>query len=85
MPAARSTAVDYRGAMQFIRPRVEGWKTPVLLTSAHTGKGVDKVWNKILRVSILLLINRGGLGEETTTSIAILDVEAFKEFNYTAD
>jgi LAO/AO transport system kinase len=60
LPAARSTAADYRGAMQFIRPRVEGWKTPVLLTSAHTGEGVDKVWSKILEFQSLL-INSGGL------------------------
>lgn len=60
LPAARSTAADYRGAMQFIRPRVEGWKTPVLLTSAHTGEGVDTVWSKILEFQALL-IDSGGL------------------------
>jgi len=55
LPAARSTAVDYRGATQFIRPRTPGWKTPVLLTSAHTGEGVPKVWKKILEFRSLLM------------------------------
>lgn len=63
LPAARSTAADYRGATQFIRPRVPGWKTPVVLASAHTGDGVEKVWNKILEFRTLLL-ETGGLEEK---------------------
>ena len=55
LPAARHTASDYRGAVQFLRPRTPGWKTPVLLTSAYTGEGVDKVWNKIQEFRILLM------------------------------
>lgn len=49
LQAARSTASEYRAAVNFLRPRMEGWSTPVLLTSAYTGKGVDKVWQKILQ------------------------------------
>jgi LAO/AO transport system kinase len=63
LPAARHTASDYRGAMQFQRPRTPGWKTPVLLASAYTGEGVDKVWNKIQEFRNLL-IDTGELQEK---------------------
>jgi LAO/AO transport system kinase len=47
LPAARATASEYRAAVQFIRPRVMGWRTPVVLTSAYKGTGVEEVWTKI--------------------------------------
>lgn len=50
LPAARFTAADYKGATQFFRTRIEGWKTPpVLLASAETGEGIPEVWNTICR------------------------------------
>lgn len=49
LQAARSTASEYRAAVHFLRPRMEGWSTPVVLTSAYTGTGVDYVWQKIMQ------------------------------------
>ena len=55
LQAARSTASQYRGAMTLLRPRTEGWTTPVLLTSAYTGEGVPEVWDKICEFRSLML------------------------------
>ncbi len=50
LPAARTSAADYKGATHFFRSRVEGWeKPPVLLASAETGLGIAEVWEEILR------------------------------------
>jgi len=47
LSAARSTAADYRNAMKFQRRKVQSWDPPVLLASAHTGRGVYKTWEEI--------------------------------------
>lgn len=53
LPAAKKTASDYRGAMQFIRTfgattPLKGWDRPkVKLVSSVTKDGLDKVWEKI--------------------------------------
>lgn len=54
LQAARSTKVEYLCATKFLRPKTQGWTTPVLLTSAYTGEGIDKVWSKISEFRRLL-------------------------------
>mmetsp|Transcript_27573 Transcript_27573/g.81108 ORF Transcript_27573/g.81108 Transcript_27573/m.81108 type:complete len:226 (+) Transcript_27573:1036-1713(+) len=49
-PAARRTAADYKGAMHYLRQRIEGWGTPpVIMASAKTGDGMDELWAEICR------------------------------------
>lgn len=58
LPVARRTAADYRGALNFLRERIRGWKKPpVLLASAHTGEGVSTVWKEICRYRDVMLTN----------------------------
>lgn len=52
LTAARHTAADYRGAMQFLNVVTddEGCShksTPVMLVSAVTGDGIEKLWKQI--------------------------------------
>ena len=47
IPAARRAAASYRGALDAIRPRDDGWTAPVLLCSARTGDGLDTHWTTI--------------------------------------
>lgn len=50
LPAARTTAADYKGATHFFKSRMEGWETPpVLLVSAETGYGLEALWGEICR------------------------------------
>jgi LAO/AO transport system kinase len=50
LPAARTTAADYKGATHFFKSRMEGWETPpVLLASAETGYGLEQLWGDICR------------------------------------
>ena len=58
LAAAQTTAADYRGAMSFLRQRMEGWeKPPVLLVSAKTGNGMDILWNEICRFREVTISN----------------------------
>jgi len=45
--AANHAAVDYRGAIQMIRPASPNWQVPVLTCSALMGDGIAKVWHTI--------------------------------------
>ena len=45
--AATRAAADYRRALQLIMPRSPHWRTPVLLASALTGKGIAEVWRTV--------------------------------------
>lgn len=55
LPAAKSTAADYQGAIRVLQQitasrneeNEETWQPPVLLTSAVTKKGLDTLWQKI--------------------------------------
>jgi LAO/AO transport system kinase len=44
--AARRTASDYANALHIVRPG-DGWTPRVLVCSALTGRGVDKVWTAV--------------------------------------
>jgi LAO/AO transport system kinase len=52
--AARRTAADYGLALNVLRPRTQGWKVPVQVCSALTGKGVPEVWHHIERYTAVL-------------------------------
>jgi LAO/AO transport system kinase len=45
---AKTAARDLAGALHMMTPASEHWRPPVLSCSAQTGKGLDKVWGKIL-------------------------------------
>jgi LAO/AO transport system kinase len=58
LPVAQSTAADYKGAMHFMRSRVEGWEAPpVLLASAITKDGFSKVWEEICKYRRIMTDN----------------------------
>lgn len=44
---AEKTAVQYRQALQFMRPRSKNWKSPVITCSGQTGAGLDELWARI--------------------------------------
>ena len=47
LSTATHTKTDYASAMLFVRPKHDKWIAPVLLASAATDKGVDKVEEEI--------------------------------------
>ena len=50
LQAARTTAIEYKAAASFFRPRIEGWpKPPVLLASSETPSGMAEIWTEICR------------------------------------
>jgi LAO/AO transport system kinase len=58
LPAARSTAADYKAATHFFRSRMKGWETPpVLLASADTGEGIKEIWEQICNYRDLVIGN----------------------------
>ena len=59
LPAARTTAADYEAAIRFFRRRDVGWEVPsVLLVSAKTGEGMERVWEEISRFRRIMTDNR---------------------------
>ncbi|MFP5069846.1 methylmalonyl Co-A mutase-associated GTPase MeaB [Pseudonocardia nantongensis] len=44
---ARAAARELAGALHMMTPTSENWRTPVLSCSAHTGKGLDEVWDQV--------------------------------------
>lgn len=44
---ADNTAVQYRQALQFMRPRSKNWRAPVITCSGQTGSGLCELWQKI--------------------------------------
>ncbi|MEM9251990.1 MAG: methylmalonyl Co-A mutase-associated GTPase MeaB [Planctomycetota bacterium] len=54
VPAAQLAATEYRTALRCMQQRHPDWLTPVLTCSAHTGDGLDTVWQKIIAYHDLL-------------------------------
>jgi LAO/AO transport system kinase len=46
--AAERTCVDYRGALELIRPGADAWKPRAMVASATESKGIDEIWQTIL-------------------------------------
>lgn len=44
---ARAAARELAGALHMMTPPSQHWRTPVLCCSAHTGKGLDEVWDAV--------------------------------------
>lgn len=44
---AKRAAHEYRQALRYVHPRVEGWRVPVTQCSALNDEGVDAVWAKV--------------------------------------
>ena len=58
LPAARTTAADYEAAIRFFRHRDDGWDIPpVLLASAKTGEGMERIWDEIVRYRQIMMAN----------------------------
>ena len=58
LPAARSTAADYKSATHFLRSRMTGWESPpVLLASAETGHGFAEIWDEICKYRRIITDN----------------------------
>lgn len=45
--AAKHTAADYQNAVQFLRPRTEGWTVLVKTCSAAENRGIEDVWSTV--------------------------------------
>ena len=46
--AAKRAQAEYLGAIQMLRPLNPQWRTPVMLTSAKAGLGIEAVWRTVL-------------------------------------
>jgi LAO/AO transport system kinase len=44
---ARLAADQLSGALRMLAPRIEGWTASVLLGSAHSGTGIDQLWENL--------------------------------------
>ena len=51
---ARRAAAELAGALRMMTPGHERWRPPVLPCSAHTGAGLDEVWDAVQRHRALL-------------------------------
>ena len=51
---ARRAAAELAGALRMMTPGHEQWRPPVLPCSAHTGAGLDEVWDAVQRHRALL-------------------------------
>lgn len=47
-PAARLTAADYTSALRLMRPKYTSWTPRVVLASALTNMGIDKIWATVI-------------------------------------
>jgi LAO/AO transport system kinase len=45
---------DYESALSLLSPPYQSWRPVVLTCSAHTGKGLDEIWEAICRHRIAL-------------------------------
>ncbi len=45
--AATRAAAEYQNALQFLHPRVPGWKVPVRTCSSMHGEGIAEVWRTV--------------------------------------
>ena len=48
LDAARRARTAYRRGLELLRPASPNWRPPVLLVSARTGSGIEKVWETVL-------------------------------------
>ena len=48
LDAARRARTAYRRGLELLRPASPNWRPPVLLVSALTGSGIEKVWETVL-------------------------------------
>jgi LAO/AO transport system kinase len=46
--AARRAQLEYRHALDLLRPSSPAWRTPVLLASARSGEGIGEFWETAL-------------------------------------
>lgn len=46
---ARRARAELAQVLHFLHPATEGWTTPVLTCSAHTGDGIDRLWAEVTR------------------------------------
>ncbi|MGI9502876.1 MAG: methylmalonyl Co-A mutase-associated GTPase MeaB [Geminicoccaceae bacterium] len=49
LPAANLVRTDYQAALHLLRPATTAWTPEVLTCSALEGRGIDRVWQSILR------------------------------------
>ena len=67
---ARSTVLDYKNALKLQKGRHRDWSVPVLPVSALESKGIDEVWEEILKLqkhlneNNLFAQNRGSQDEK---------------------
>ena len=47
--AASQIAADYRGALAFLRPPIEGWTVPVMTCSAAKRTGMEQIWSAVTK------------------------------------
>jgi LAO/AO transport system kinase len=47
---AKSTVLDYKNALKLQKGRHQNWSVPVLPMSAIESKGIDDVWDEILKL-----------------------------------
>ena len=47
VPAARRIQAEYLSALKFVRPRLAGWRVPVLRCSARSGDGLPELWQTL--------------------------------------
>ena len=47
---ARSTVLDYKNALKLQKARHQDWSVPVLSISALESKGIEEVWNEIMKL-----------------------------------
>jgi LAO/AO transport system kinase len=48
LPAAIKAVATFEGALAILRPGTDDWIAPVLAVSAHTNRGLDRLWERIV-------------------------------------
>jgi len=66
---AKHTRADYQGSMAFVRLKHEDWKPPVMLMSARTSLGLDKIEEKLLEFHNIMSSNSGLINKRLKQSI----------------
>jgi LAO/AO transport system kinase len=54
LPKAKRAAAEYQAALRLLRTPTPGWETPVLTVSAVEARGMDAVWEIVVRHRALL-------------------------------
>ena len=55
---SRNTVLDYKNALQLMKPRIKDWLVPVIACSALEKTGLEKCWETIQNLRELLLTSR---------------------------